>query len=110
MRRSSGEKVGTDPGRKFDVTKSLAQIVKVERERKIRRRNAAVKIHLHRHFAIVADKARFPRSLDLQSVSAQLEDGLGRREITLVNPKIQIGEFPEDEQVFDKPGRPKAGL
>src|SRR4029077_12160618 len=90
-----GRKSGDYPGRKFDVTKSLAQMLEVERERKIRRRNTAVKIHLHRHLAIVADKAKFPRGLGLQSVSTRLEHGLGRREITLVNPKIQIEEFPE---------------
>jgi hypothetical protein len=83
-------------------------MLKVERERKIRRRNAPVKIHLHRHFAIVAYKARFPRSLDLQSVSTRLEHGLGRREITLVNPKIQIEEFPEGEVSISQGGQKRA--
>ena len=72
-------------------------MLKVERERKVRRRDAGMKIHLHRHSAIVADKARFIRKLELQSVSTRLEYRLGRREITLVNPKIQVADLPEGE-------------
>ena len=101
-------KNGDHPGRKFDVTNSLAQMLKVELERKIRRRNALVKIHLDRHLPSLRTKQDSHSSLDLQSVSARLEHSLGRREITLVNPKIQIEKFPEREVSISQDSQKRA--